>query len=203
MFVGAAREFRLRVAFAASALVSVVLVRVVEAIVVAVADVNARNAVAVVAGEEVAKAGLGSRLAVIRRLVGSVAAIVVSVAVPGGRNAAVVVGAAEAVAGTRSLRAGRVVLVRIVAAVVVAVAQPERLHANVGRVALEMVRRASRVPSATIAGLVRRVGVLAVINSVANLKIKFKFNLTKPNKIARHVGRQLKRNFNREKKSSG
>lgn len=160
---------------------SVVLVRVVEAIVVAVADVNARNAVAVVAGEEVAEAGLGSRLAVIRRLVGSVAAIVVSVAVPGGRNAAVVVGAAEAVAGTRSLRAGRVVLVRIVAAVVVAVAQPERLHANVGRVALEMVRRASRVPSATIAGLVRRVGVLAVINSVANLKnkIQIQFNKTK------------------------
>ncbi len=160
---------------------SVVLVRVVEAIVVAVADVNARNAVAVVAGEEVAEAGLGSRLAVIRRLVGSVAAIVVSVAVPGGRNAAVVVGAAEAVAGTRSLRAGRVVLVRIVAAVVVAIAQPKRLHANVGRVALEMVRRASRVPSATIAGLVRRVGVLAVINSVANLKkqIQIQFNKTK------------------------
>jgi ribosomal protein L36 len=44
-----------------------------------------------------------------------------------------------------------------------------------------MVRRASRVPSATIAGLVRRVGVLAVINSVANLKkqIQIQFNKTK------------------------
>ncbi len=149
---------------------SVVLVGVVQAIVVAVADVNARNAVAVVAGEQVAETGLGSGFAVIWRLVGSVPAVVVSVAVPSGRNAAVVVGAAETVAGTRSLRTGRVVLIRIVAAVVVAVAEPERLHANVSRVALEMVRRASRVPRATIAGLVRRVGVLAIINSVANLK---------------------------------
>ncbi len=102
-------------------------------------------------------------------MLGTVSTVVVSITVPRCRDAAVVVGATETVAGTGSLRTGRVVLVRVVAAVVVTVAEPKRLDANVGRVALEMPRRASRVPGATIAGLVRRVGVFTVVDSVANL----------------------------------
>jgi hypothetical protein len=170
LFVGAAREFRFRVAFSASALMSVVFVRVVEAIVVSIADVNARNAVAVVASEQVSKTRFGARFAVIWRLISSVATIVVSVTIPSGRNAAVVVGTAETVARAGALRTGRIVLIRIVTAVIVSVAEPERFHANVGRIAFEMVRWASCVPRATIAGFIRRISVFAIIYSVANLK---------------------------------
>ena len=99
----------------------------------------------------------------------TVAAVVISVAVPGGRNAAVVVGAAEAVAGTRALRTGGIVFVGIVAAVVVSVAQPVGLHTNVGRVALEVVVGARGVADALVGRFIRRVGVFTVVDSVAHL----------------------------------
>lgn len=146
MFIGTAREFRFRVAFAAPTLVSIIFIRIVQAVVVSVADVNARDAIAVVARKQVAETSLGARFAIIWRLVGSVAAVIVSIAIPRGRNAAVVVGAAETVAGTRALRTRRFVLIGIVAAVIIAVTQPERFHANVGRVAFEMLRWAGGIP---------------------------------------------------------
>lgn len=146
LFIGTAREFRFRVAFAAPTLVSIIFIRIVQAVVVSVADVNARDAIAVVARKQVAETSLGARFAIIWRLVGSVAAVIVSIAIPRGRNAAVVVGASETVAGTRALRTRRFVLIGIVAAVIIAVTQPERFHANVGRVAFEMLRWAGGIP---------------------------------------------------------
>lgn len=99
----------------------------------------------------------------------TIAAVIVSVAVPRCRDAAVVVRTAEAVARTRALRAGRIVFIRIVTTVVIAVAEPERFDANVGRITLEMTSWTRRVPGANVARFVRRVGVLAVIDAVANL----------------------------------
>lgn len=100
----------------------------------------------------------------------TVATIVVSVAVPSSRNTTVVVRAAETVAGTRSLRTSRVVLIGIVTAVIVSIAQPKRFDANVGRITFEMTCRTGSVASATFTGLVRRVGVFTIVDSVTNLK---------------------------------
>ena len=70
------------------------LVRVVEAVVVVVADVDPGDAAAVGAGEEVSEARPPLHVALL--LVGTVRAVLVAVAVPRGRDAAVV-GAAERV----------------------------------------------------------------------------------------------------------
>lgn len=69
-----------------TALMTFVLVRVIETIVVAVANINSRNAVAVVAREQIAEACPAFGLAITRRLVASVQTVVVSVTVPCGRN---------------------------------------------------------------------------------------------------------------------
>ena len=132
LLVGAAREFRFGVALARSALMALVLIRIVKAVVIAVADINSRNTVSVIARKQVTEAGLCARFAVIGRLVGSVSAIVIAVAVPSGGNAPVVVGTSETVGGTRALRAGGVVLIGVVATIVIAIAEPKRFDANVG-----------------------------------------------------------------------
>lgn len=82
----------------------VVLVTVVQAIVVAITDVNSWYTVAVVACKEIPKAGATLGLAVIWRFVGTIAAIVITVAVPCGGYAAMV-GTTEAVRGTCALAA--------------------------------------------------------------------------------------------------
>lgn len=145
-----------------------VLVRVVQAVVVAVAYVYAGYAVAVVTREQVAEARAALRLAVLGRFVGPVAAVVVAVAVPRGRYAPVV-RAPEAVGRARALRTVHRVLVAVVAAVVVAVAQPIRFHAYVCPLALEMVGRARHVLRAPVVCFVRRSVVLAVVDAVAHL----------------------------------
>jgi len=99
----------------------------------------------------------------------TVAAVVVTVAVPRCRNAAVIVGAEEAVPRARALGAYLRTLIRVVAAVVIAVAEPERFNTDVGRVALEVARRTRSVPFAALASFIRCIGVLAVIDSIANL----------------------------------
>ena len=90
------RELPVRVALSGVALVPLVLVGIVQAVVVAcdishyyeplstpqsrtIANIDARNAVAIVAREQIAKAGTLLALAVICRLVGLVTAIVISV----------------------------------------------------------------------------------------------------------------------------
>lgn len=169
MFVGTAREFRFIITFPASALMSIIFIRIIQTIVICIADVNARNAIAIVAGKQVTETRFSARFAVIRRLVGSVTAIVVSIAIPRSRNAAVVVGATETVGGTRPLRTRRFVLIGIVTAIVISIAQPERFHANVGRVAFEMLQWASGISSASFARLVRRVGIFTIVDSIAHL----------------------------------
>ena len=66
------------------------LVGVVEAVVVAVANVDPWNAVSVVAGEEISVASPVSGCALVGRLVFAPVAIAVSVTVPRCRNASVV-----------------------------------------------------------------------------------------------------------------
>lgn len=99
----------------------VVLVTVVKTIIVTVADVDPGNTISVVAREQVTEASPSFRLAVLWRLVGSITAIVISVAIPGCRNATII-WAPEAVLRTRSLGTMQRFLVRIVAAVIVSVA---------------------------------------------------------------------------------
>lgn len=70
-----------------TALMTIILVGVVQAIVVSVANVNSWNAVAVIAREQITEARPTLRLAITRRLVTSVQAIIVSVAVPSSWNA--------------------------------------------------------------------------------------------------------------------
>lgn len=67
-----------------------VFITVIHTIVVTIADVDAGNAVAVVACEQVAEAGAAFTLAVLWGLVWPVAAVVVSITVPRRRDAAVV-----------------------------------------------------------------------------------------------------------------
>lgn len=143
-FVLLARVLGLGVTLAFVTLVAVVLITVIEAIVVSIADVDSRYAVAVVASKEVAEAGSSLGAAVFWRLVSSIATVVVAVAVPRSGYTPVV-RAAEAVLRARSLRAMEGVLVRVVAAVVIAVAEPVRLHADVGLLTLQVVSGASGV----------------------------------------------------------
>lgn len=56
LLVLCAREFRFLVAFSIIALMPFVLIRVVQAVVVSIADVDAGNAVAIVAREQISKA---------------------------------------------------------------------------------------------------------------------------------------------------
>lgn len=77
-----AGEFRFFIAFSVVALVTIVLVGVVETVVVAIADVDARYAVSVVAGEQVAKTGATLRVTVLGGLVAAVETVVVAIAVP-------------------------------------------------------------------------------------------------------------------------
>jgi len=69
-----------------------------------IANVNSRYAVAVVAGEKVAKASAALRFAVLWRLVAAITAVGVTIAVPSGWNAPVV-WATEAVGWASALRA--------------------------------------------------------------------------------------------------
>lgn len=73
-----------------------VFVRIVQTIVVTVANVNPRYAIAVVACEQVAETRTALRLTVFWRFVRSVATVIVAVAIPRGRNAPVI-GTPEAV----------------------------------------------------------------------------------------------------------
>jgi hypothetical protein len=133
--------------------VSRVFVGIVQTIVITIANINPRYAVAVVAGEEIAETCTAFRLAVLRRLVRSITAVVVSVTIPCGGYASVV-RAPEAVGWTRSLRTVHRILVTIVPAVVVAVAQPIRFHAYVRLFTLQMVRRTCDVFRTPVVSLV-------------------------------------------------
>jgi hypothetical protein len=63
-----------------------ILVRVIQTIVVAIADINSGNTVAVIARKQITETRSTLGLAVTRWLVTSVQAIIISVAVPGSWN---------------------------------------------------------------------------------------------------------------------
>lgn len=146
-----------------------VFVGIVQTIVVTIANVNPRYAVAVIASEEIAETCTALRLAVLRRLIRSVAAVVVTVTIPCGRYASVV-RASEAVGRTRSLRTVHRILVTIVSAVVITVTQPVRFHAYVRLLALQMVRRTRDVFRTSVVSLVRSRVIFAIVNAITYLK---------------------------------
>lgn len=154
-----------------TALVSIVLVTVIQAIIVAVANINSRYAIAVVASEQITETGSSFRFAIFWRFVGSIATIIVTIAVPSGRNASMV-RAAETVLRTRSLRAMQRIFVTVVATIIVAVAQPVRLDADIRLFAFQMVRWTCRVLRTTLVRLVRRAIVFAIVDTVAYLRLR-------------------------------
>jgi len=150
-------------------MVSNVPIRIIQTIVFLIADRNPRNAIYVVTRNQLSKTSFGPGFVVIRRLIRTITAIIVSVAIPHCRNASVIVRTSETVARAGSLRAGRIVLVGVVTAIVITVTEPERLDAVVGRIAFDMTGRTSRILGANVAGFVNRVGILAIIYSIGNL----------------------------------
>lgn len=103
VLVGHTRELPVGIALTSVALVSYVFIRVVETIVIAVTDVNPRNTIAVIASEEISKAGPLFTLAVLFGFICfRTSTIIIAIAIPSGGNAPVV-GTPEAIGRTRSL----------------------------------------------------------------------------------------------------
>lgn len=120
VLVGGAGELAIRIAFTRVALVSSILVRIIEAIIITIADVNPWYAVAIVAGEKITETCSLLRLAIVLGFVGLVTAIIIAVAVPGGRYASMI-GTTETVWWAGSLRADDRRLVRLVTTIIVAI----------------------------------------------------------------------------------
>jgi len=150
--------------------VSYILVGIVQTVVIAIADIDPRYAIAVVARKQVAETRTTLRLAVLRWFIRPVTAVVVAVTIPRSRYAPVV-GAPEAVGWAGSLRAMYRVLVTVVTAIIVTVAQPVRFNAYVCLLTLQMVSWARYVFRTPVVGFIRSRIVLAVIHAVAHLKI--------------------------------
>lgn len=136
-----------------TALVSGVLVGVVQTVVVTVAYVNSGYTISVVTREQVTETGATLRLAVLWWFVRSVTAVVVPVTIPSGRYAPVV-GATETVGRASPLRTVNCIFIAVIAAVIVTVAQPVRFNAYVRLLAFEMVGRTRDVLWATVVRLV-------------------------------------------------
>lgn len=81
-----------------------------------------------------------------------------------------VIRTSDTILRTSSFSAMNRIFVGIVTAIIVAVAQPIRLHANVGLFAFQMVRGTSRVTGASLVSFVRCNVVFAVIYPIADLK---------------------------------
>ena len=124
MFVGTVSEFRFRLTLPVSAMVSNVPIRIIQTIVFLIADRNPRNAIYVVTRNQISKTSFGPGFVVIRRLIRTITAIIVSVAIPHCRNASVIVRTSETVARAGSLRARRIVLVGVVTAIVITLLHP-------------------------------------------------------------------------------
>ena len=119
--IGLASEFRFWVASSGFALLSFTFVRVVQTIIVAVTNVNSRDAVAIVTGEKVTKAGSVFGLAGIFRFVFATLTIWITVTIPSGWDASVI-GAPEGVRGTGPGTAMELIFVRVITAVIVSIA---------------------------------------------------------------------------------
>lgn len=80
---------------------------------------------------------------------------------------------AKAILGTSPLGAVQGILVAVVAAVVVSVAQPIGLDANIRLLALEVIGGTGRVPRAAFVGLVTGDVVLAIVDAIADLGLRY------------------------------
>lgn len=69
---------------------AVVFIRVVQTVVITIADVYPGDTVSIVTGEEVTKAGPALQFTVVLRLISSVSAVIVTVTVPRRRDTTVV-----------------------------------------------------------------------------------------------------------------
>jgi hypothetical protein len=61
---------------------SVIFIRIVETIVIAIADIDTRNTVSIIASEQITEACPTLRLAVLWRFIGSIPTVIVAIAVP-------------------------------------------------------------------------------------------------------------------------
>lgn len=68
-------------------LMTFIFIRIIETIIVSIADINSRNAVAVITSEQIAETCSPLGLAVTRRFVASIQAIIISIAIPSSWNA--------------------------------------------------------------------------------------------------------------------
>lgn len=150
---------------------SIIFIAVVQTVVVSITDVNPRNAISVVACKQIPEASAALRFTVLWRLIGSIATIVVPIAIPSSRNTPVI-GATETVLWTRTLSTVQHIFVRVITTIIVSIAQPVRLHTNVGFLTLQMVLWACRILRTHFMCLIRGVRVLAVVHSIANLCLR-------------------------------
>lgn len=149
---------------------SIILVTVVQTIIVPIANVDSRYTIAIVAREQIAKARSTLRLAVLWRLIGTIAAIVVAIAIPR-RRYTPMTRTPETVLRTRSLATMQGILIRIIAAIIITIAQPIRFHANVRILAFQMTSRTRSILRAHFVRLIGRCIVLAVVHTVADLRL--------------------------------
>ena len=119
--IGLTSEFGFRVAGSGFALLGFTFVRVVQTIIIAITNVNSRDAVAIVTGEKVTKAGSVFGLAGIFGFVFTTLTIWITITIPSGWNASMI-GAPEGVGGTGPGTAMELIFVRVIAAVIVSIA---------------------------------------------------------------------------------
>ena len=104
VFVGRTGEFSVGIALTGIALMSNIFIRVVETVIISVADIYSWNTVSIIASEEITKTGPLFTLAVLFGFISfRTATIVISIAIPGGGYASVV-RTSKAIGRTRPLR---------------------------------------------------------------------------------------------------
>lgn len=168
LLVLGALELSLSVTLPGVTLMAGIFVRIIQAIVVPITNVDPWHTVSIVTSEQVSKASSLFAFAVIFGFICTISTIVISITMPSGRNAAVA-GTPEAVWRAGSLRAEERDLVRVVATVIVAVAEPVGLHTDVSGLALEVVSRARAIVRTVGVALVRGLVVLTVVHAVTEL----------------------------------
>ena len=119
--IGLASEFGFWVACSGFALLGFTFIRVVQTIIVTITNVNSRDAIAIVTGEKVPKAGSVFGLASIFGFVFTALTIWITVTIPSGWNASMI-RAPERVRGTGPGTAMELIFVRVIAAVIVSIA---------------------------------------------------------------------------------
>jgi hypothetical protein len=119
--IGFASEFSFGIALSIFALSGFAFVRIIQAVVITVANIDPGDAIAIVASEQVAETSPTFGLALIFGFVFSTIAILVTIAIPGGGYTSVI-GTSEGVGRTRSCTTMDFILVRIITAIVVTIA---------------------------------------------------------------------------------